>query len=124
MIGSNTQVGNHKRTTWLRDSTIVPVAAMATEANNNGKNSGFKSDQLRDVAVSRPECNDGSSSKVNPRRFAKIGRVFRRSSKRECNRTRTAVRQARMAVLIQKNTGVRAGKPAQTAMSSQVGKYT
>src|SRR5271165_4581673 len=122
MTGANTQVGNHTRTVRLRDSTIVPVAPMATEQNRNGKKYGVSGDQLRQAAVSRPECSDGCRTRASPKPFAKLGRVLSKFAKRECRMSRAAVRPQRMTVLIQKNVGACTGKPHQVAMSNQVGK--
>jgi hypothetical protein len=72
--------------------------------------------------VSRPECSDGCRSIAKPTLFAKVGRLFSKSSKRECKTRRNAVTQQKMPVLIQKNAGARAGKPLQVAKNTQVGK--
>ncbi|MGA2710226.1 MAG: hypothetical protein ACLP0B_20115 [Steroidobacteraceae bacterium] len=123
-MGSNAQVGNNNRTARLRDSTIVPVAPIATEPNRKGMKFDAKNVPLNDAAVSRPECSDGSSSMAKPRYFASRGRALSKLAKRECKTSLTAVMQTRMAVLIQKNVGARAGKSPHIASSTQVGRYT
>ena len=72
--------------------------------------------------MNSPRCKDGISSTANPTHFAKVGRVLNRSANRECSTSLAAVRPQKMAVLIQKKVGARAGSPVQVASSTQVGK--
>src|ERR1700685_35271 len=122
MMGASTQVGNHMRTVRFNDSTIVPVAPIATELNKNGKKAGFKRVKLKHAAVSRPECRDGCRSSAKPTLFAKVGRRLSSSAKRGCKTRRNPVTQQTTPVLIQKNAGARVGNPLQRPKNTQVGK--